>query len=79
MLYVESIDVKIPNRYLIYFLGIKQLLSKLLSQLMGCSADLDLDEEEDHASVSQRKMNCSMASLCGWYEKITKVTVVGCS
>ncbi|XP_077343401.1 origin recognition complex subunit 3 isoform X2 [Lithobates pipiens] len=53
--------------------GIKQLLQKLLSQLMGCSADLDLDEEEDHATVSQRKMNCSMASLCGWYQKATKL------
>ncbi|XP_040206014.1 origin recognition complex subunit 3 [Rana temporaria] len=55
--------------------GIKQLLQKLLSQLMGCSADLDLDEEEDHATVSQRKMNCSMASLCGWYEKATKKSI----
>ncbi|XP_073483011.1 origin recognition complex subunit 3 isoform X1 [Aquarana catesbeiana] len=55
--------------------GIKQLLQKLLSQLMGCSADLDLDEEEDHATVSQRKMNCSMASLCGWYQKVTKKSI----
>ncbi|KAM3930599.1 origin recognition complex subunit 3 [Leptodactylus fuscus] len=54
--------------------GIKQLLQKLLSQLMGCAADLDLDEEDDHASISQRKMNCSMASLSGWYEKVTKKT-----
>ncbi|XP_069829657.1 origin recognition complex subunit 3 isoform X2 [Dendropsophus ebraccatus] len=50
--------------------GIKQLLQKLLSQLMGCGADLDVDEEDDHAPVSQRKMNCSMASLSGWYLKI---------
>ncbi|KAM5163315.1 origin recognition complex subunit 3 [Mantella aurantiaca] len=55
--------------------GIKQLLQKLLSQLMGCSADLDLDEEEDQAIVSQRKMNCSMASLCGWYQKVTKKSI----
>ncbi|XP_072264722.1 origin recognition complex subunit 3 [Pyxicephalus adspersus] len=55
--------------------GIKQLLQKLLSQLMGCSADLDLDEEEDHTTVSQRKMNCSLASLCGWYQKVTKKSI----
>ncbi|CAH2249401.1 origin recognition complex subunit 3 isoform X1 [Pelobates cultripes] len=51
--------------------GIKQLLQKLLSQLMGCSADLDIDDEE-HVTISQRKMNCSMASLTGWYQNITK-------
>ncbi|XP_068087230.1 origin recognition complex subunit 3 [Hyperolius riggenbachi] len=51
--------------------GIKQLLQKLLSQLMGSSADLDLaEEDDDHVTVSQRKMNCSMSSLCGWYKKI---------
>ncbi|KAM9317149.1 origin recognition complex subunit 3 [Gastrophryne carolinensis] len=55
--------------------GIKQLLQKLLSQLMGCSADLDLEEDDDHVTVSQRKMNCSMASLCGWYQKISKKSV----
>ncbi|XP_075718244.1 origin recognition complex subunit 3 isoform X2 [Rhinoderma darwinii] len=52
--------------------GIRQLLQKLLSQLMECGADLDLDEEDDNAPVSQRKMNCSMASLSGWYQKIKK-------
>ncbi|XP_075058852.1 origin recognition complex subunit 3 [Mixophyes fleayi] len=52
--------------------GIKQLLQKLLSQLMGCSADLDIDEEDDHPAISQRKMNCSMASLSAWYQKTTK-------
>ncbi|XP_063773002.1 origin recognition complex subunit 3 isoform X2 [Pseudophryne corroboree] len=50
--------------------GIKQLLQKLFSQLMGCS--VDLDEEDDHATISQRKMNCSMASLSAWYQKATK-------
>ncbi|KAG8582190.1 hypothetical protein GDO81_007949 [Engystomops pustulosus] len=52
--------------------GIKLLLQKLLSQIMGCEADLDLDEEDDHAPINQRKMNCSMASLTGWYQKMSK-------
>ncbi|KAG9493648.1 hypothetical protein GDO78_001502 [Eleutherodactylus coqui] len=52
--------------------GIKQLLQKLFSQLMGCEADLDLDEEDDHASIPQRSMKCSMASLSGWYQNIAK-------
>lgn len=52
--------------------GIKQLLQKLLSQLMGCGEDLDLDEEDDHAPISHKKMNFSMASLSGWYQKMTK-------
>ncbi|KAM4042172.1 origin recognition complex subunit 3 isoform 1-T3 [Anomaloglossus baeobatrachus] len=53
--------------------GIKALLQKLFSQLMGCGADLDLDEEDDYATVSQRKMNCTLASLSAWYQKITKL------
>ncbi|XP_040284680.1 origin recognition complex subunit 3 [Bufo bufo] len=52
--------------------GIKQLFQKLLSQLMGCGSELDLDEEDDHTPISQRKMNCSMTSLSGWYQEITK-------
>ncbi|XP_053314572.1 origin recognition complex subunit 3 [Spea bombifrons] len=52
--------------------GIKQLLQKLLIQLIGCNADLEMDEEEEHVTVSQRKMNCSMASLNGWYQKAIK-------
>ncbi|XP_044148413.1 origin recognition complex subunit 3 isoform X1 [Bufo gargarizans] len=52
--------------------GIKQLLQKLLSQLMGCGSELDLDEEDDHTPISQRKMNFSMASLSGWYQEMTK-------
>ncbi|KAM8952371.1 origin recognition complex subunit 3 isoform 3-T3 [Pelodytes ibericus] len=51
--------------------GIKQLLQKLLSQLMGHGADLELDDDEDHVTISQRKMNCSLASLTGWYQKAT--------
>lgn len=54
--------------------GIKQLLQKLLSQLMGCGEDLDLDEEDDHAPISHKKMNFSMASLSGWYQKMTKIS-----
>ncbi|XP_075453961.1 origin recognition complex subunit 3 isoform X2 [Ascaphus truei] len=54
--------------------GIKQLLQKLLTQLMGRSADVEFDEEEDHVAISQSKMNCSLASLAGWYRKVTKKT-----
>ncbi|KAM4695223.1 origin recognition complex subunit 3 isoform 1-T2 [Discoglossus pictus] len=52
--------------------GIKQLIQKLLVQLMGCSADVEYEEDEDHVTISQRKMNCSLASLTGWYQKVTK-------
>uniref|UniRef100_A0A6I8QIE8 Origin recognition complex subunit 3 n=1 Tax=Xenopus tropicalis TaxID=8364 RepID=A0A6I8QIE8_XENTR len=52
--------------------GIKQLLQKLLIQLMGNTADIELDEEEEQVTISQRKMNCSLASLSGWYKRATK-------
>ncbi|XP_053566504.1 origin recognition complex subunit 3 isoform X2 [Bombina bombina] len=54
--------------------GIKQLLQKVLTQLMGCSSDMEFDEEEDHVTVSQRKTHFSLASLASWYQKATKKT-----
>ncbi|XP_051880142.1 origin recognition complex subunit 3 isoform X2 [Pristis pectinata] len=51
---------------------VKQVLQKILMNLTGGSGN---DEEEDvHYSVEfhQSKMNCSMASLCRWYNTITK-------
>ncbi|KAM4772025.1 origin recognition complex subunit 3 [Rhinophrynus dorsalis] len=52
--------------------GIKQLLQKLLMQLMGSSANVEFDEEDEQVTISQRKMNCSLASLSGWYKRATK-------
>uniref|UniRef100_A0A8C5QVI8 Origin recognition complex subunit 3 n=1 Tax=Leptobrachium leishanense TaxID=445787 RepID=A0A8C5QVI8_9ANUR len=60
---------EIPTAALV--LGIKQLLQKLLMQLMGCGTDLELDEDE-YSTPSQQKMNCTMASLTGWYQHATK-------
>ncbi|XP_029451295.1 origin recognition complex subunit 3 isoform X2 [Rhinatrema bivittatum] len=56
--------------------GIKQLLQKLLAQLMGQLADVDLnsDEEEEHVQTSQRRRGRPMASLCSWYRSVTKRT-----
>ncbi|XP_072355884.1 origin recognition complex subunit 3 isoform X1 [Scyliorhinus torazame] len=49
---------------------VKQVLQKVLTNLMGGTVnDKEEDEEDIHHSVhfSQRKMHCSMASLSGWY------------
>ncbi|XP_069462488.1 origin recognition complex subunit 3 isoform X2 [Ambystoma mexicanum] len=53
--------------------GIGQMVQKLLIQLMGQSADLEYDEEdEDRVQVTHRRTYCSMASLSGWYQTVTK-------
>ncbi|XP_030051502.1 origin recognition complex subunit 3 [Microcaecilia unicolor] len=56
--------------------GIKQLLQKLLVQLMGQFEDVELDsDEEKQVQVSQGRMRCPMASLCGWYHSVTKTNL----
>ncbi|XP_034965310.1 origin recognition complex subunit 3 isoform X1 [Zootoca vivipara] len=53
--------------------GIKQLLQKLMIQLMGCHVDVDSSEEE-HSKLSSNRIRCSVASLIDWYRNITKET-----
>uniref|UniRef100_A0A8B9QXJ2 Origin recognition complex subunit 3 n=1 Tax=Apteryx owenii TaxID=8824 RepID=A0A8B9QXJ2_APTOW len=54
--------------------GIKNLMQKLMGQLMNCYIDVDTSDEEDWVQVSQNRIRCSMASLISWYENITKKT-----
>ncbi|XP_013804334.2 origin recognition complex subunit 3 isoform X3 [Apteryx mantelli] len=54
--------------------GIKNLMQKLMGQLMNCYIDVDSSDEEDCVQVSQNRIRCSMASLISWYENITKKT-----
>ncbi|XP_067882717.1 origin recognition complex subunit 3 isoform X2 [Heterodontus francisci] len=54
---------------------VKQVLQKVLMNLMGGSVnDEEEDEEGVHHSVqfSQRKIHCSMASLSAWYNATTQ-------
>ncbi|KAM9196574.1 origin recognition complex subunit 3 isoform 3-T3 [Mergus octosetaceus] len=53
--------------------GIKNLMQKLLGQLMNCYADVD-SEEDDYVQTSQNRIRCSMTSLITWYESVTKKT-----
>ncbi|NWW53775.1 ORC3 protein, partial [Pedionomus torquatus] len=54
--------------------GIKNLMQKLMGQLMNCSVDVDSQEDEDYVQVSQSRIRCSMTSLVNWYESVTKKT-----
>ncbi|XP_069743459.1 origin recognition complex subunit 3 isoform X2 [Narcine bancroftii] len=53
---------------------VKQILQKILMQLIGGNGSDEEKEEDLHHSFEfhQRKMNCSMVSLCRWYNAITK-------
>ncbi|NXW31600.1 ORC3 protein, partial [Phaetusa simplex] len=53
---------------------IKNLMQKLMGQLMNCYIDVDSLEDEDYAQVSQNRIRCSMSSLINWYESVTKKT-----
>ncbi|NWR71889.1 ORC3 protein, partial [Centropus unirufus] len=57
--------------------GIKNLMRKLIGQLMNCRVDVDSLEEEDYVQVSQNRIPCSMTSLISWYESVTKKTDAG--
>ncbi|XP_074943339.1 origin recognition complex subunit 3 isoform X1 [Phalacrocorax aristotelis] len=54
--------------------GIKNLMQKLMGQLMNCSIDVNSLEDEDYVQVSQNRIRCSMTSLINWYESVTKQT-----
>lgn len=53
--------------------GIKNLMQKLMGQLMNCDIEVDSLEDEDCVQVSQNRIRCSMPSLISWYESVTKV------
>uniref|UniRef100_A0A8C3UVM6 Origin recognition complex subunit 3 n=1 Tax=Catharus ustulatus TaxID=91951 RepID=A0A8C3UVM6_CATUS len=53
--------------------GIKNLMQKLMGQLMKCDIDVDSLEDEDCVQVSQNRIRCSMSSLISWYESVKKV------
>ncbi|XP_061845414.1 origin recognition complex subunit 3 isoform X2 [Colius striatus] len=54
--------------------GIKNLMQKLMGQLMNCYIDVDSLEDEDNVQVSHNRIRCSMTSLVNWYEGVTKKT-----
>ncbi|NXM62656.1 ORC3 protein, partial [Illadopsis cleaveri] len=54
--------------------GIKNLMQKLMGQLMNCDVEVDSLEDEDCVQVSQNRIRCSMPSLISWYESVTQKT-----
>ncbi|XP_028903047.1 origin recognition complex subunit 3 isoform X1 [Ornithorhynchus anatinus] len=52
--------------------GVKHLLQKLISQLMGCTVDVESQEEDAPLQSSQKRIRCSMASLAIWYRSVTQ-------
>ncbi|XP_066035675.1 origin recognition complex subunit 3 isoform X3 [Chamaea fasciata] len=54
--------------------GIKNLMQKLMGQLMNCDIEVDSLEDEDCVQVPQNRIRCSMPSLISWYESVTKKT-----
>ncbi|KFQ40108.1 Origin recognition complex subunit 3, partial [Mesitornis unicolor] len=57
--------------------GIKNLMQKLMGQLMNCCIDVDSLEDEDYVQVSQNRVRCSITSLTSWYESVAKKKASG--
>lgn len=53
--------------------GIGQMVQKFLVQLMGQNVNVDYDEEDDdQVQATRKRTHCSMDSLSGWYQSLTK-------
>ncbi|XP_062836923.1 origin recognition complex subunit 3 isoform X1 [Anolis carolinensis] len=52
--------------------GIKNLLQKLMIQLMGCPVDMDSSDEEESSKISPNRIRYSVTSLTKWYRNVTK-------
>ncbi|KAG5266022.1 hypothetical protein AALO_G00248960 [Alosa alosa] len=55
--------------------ALKHLMQKVLERLMG--VDVTMDDDEDNggqcsAPVHQKRVHCSLSSLCDWYSSVTK-------
>uniref|UniRef100_A0A8D0KFZ6 Origin recognition complex subunit 3 n=1 Tax=Salvator merianae TaxID=96440 RepID=A0A8D0KFZ6_SALMN len=53
-------------------LGIKHLLQKLMTQLLGYRIDIESSEEDNDLQISPNRIHCSAASLTDWYRKLPK-------
>ncbi|NXV76497.1 ORC3 protein, partial [Atlantisia rogersi] len=51
---------------------IKNLMQKLMGQLMNCHIDVGSLDDGDCVQVSQNRIHCSMTSLISWYKSVTK-------
>lgn len=51
------------------------MLQRVLERLMGTSVSVDNEEEPEQRStnVNQKRVHCSLITLCNWYKTVTKV------
>uniref|UniRef100_W5NJX2 Origin recognition complex subunit 3 n=1 Tax=Lepisosteus oculatus TaxID=7918 RepID=W5NJX2_LEPOC len=61
--------------------ALKQMVQKVLLQLMGCTVSLDEEEEEqpalsEAADLPRKRAHCSLATLCDWYQAVQKKAAV---
>lgn len=54
-------------------------MQKVLERLIGVDVAVDDDDEDGgqrSAPVHQKRVHCSLSSLCDWYSSVTKVRVL---
>uniref|UniRef100_A0A8C8ID34 Origin recognition complex subunit 3 n=1 Tax=Oncorhynchus tshawytscha TaxID=74940 RepID=A0A8C8ID34_ONCTS len=55
--------------------SLNHMLQRVLERLMGTSVSVDNEEEPEQCStnVNQKRVHCSLITLCNWYKTVTKV------
>uniref|UniRef100_A0A8C8I4P4 Origin recognition complex subunit 3 n=1 Tax=Oncorhynchus tshawytscha TaxID=74940 RepID=A0A8C8I4P4_ONCTS len=55
--------------------ALNHMLQRVLERLMGTSVSVDNEEEPEQCStnVNQKRVHCSLITLCNWYKTVTKV------
>uniref|UniRef100_A0A8C7NT98 Origin recognition complex subunit 3 n=1 Tax=Oncorhynchus mykiss TaxID=8022 RepID=A0A8C7NT98_ONCMY len=55
--------------------ALNHMLQRVLERLMGTSVSVDNEEEPEQRStnVNQKRVHCSLITLCNWYKTVTKV------
>uniref|UniRef100_A0A8C7CU96 Origin recognition complex subunit 3 n=1 Tax=Oncorhynchus kisutch TaxID=8019 RepID=A0A8C7CU96_ONCKI len=59
--------------------ALNHMLQRVLERLMGTSVSVDNEEEPEQCStnVNQKRVHCSLITLCNWYKTVTKKAASG--
>uniref|UniRef100_A0A4W5LVV0 Origin recognition complex subunit 3 n=1 Tax=Hucho hucho TaxID=62062 RepID=A0A4W5LVV0_9TELE len=55
--------------------ALNHMIQRVLERLMGTTVSVDDEEEPERCStnVNQKRVHCSLITLCNWYKTVTKV------
>uniref|UniRef100_A0A4W5LU88 Origin recognition complex subunit 3 n=1 Tax=Hucho hucho TaxID=62062 RepID=A0A4W5LU88_9TELE len=59
--------------------ALNHMIQRVLERLMGTTVSVDDEEEPERCStnVNQKRVHCSLITLCNWYKTVTKIAASG--